>query len=249
MNGSFIWGMLFLLLVPLQAARLNDNSTVNADRRAALEKLTYEAVPKGGGEANKEILEAQRKIVDMGGEFFSRITSPRNIEEFKLEMAPGGEFVFAVKKVFSRQGEMQRQQEIRTENQELYLEEGQKRSSRHKIPQGALPVINGSILIQMRLFPFNEGKEWKIFLMDFSGRTFNGKVRQTGRETIQVPAGVFDCYRLEAVVDFLVIHPKNTFWVAADEPHILIKYDGKRGLFSPTYVTYLVSREITKAGG
>jgi hypothetical protein len=248
MNGSFVWGMLFLLLIPLQAARPGEKSNGDADRGAVLERLTYEAVPNGG-EADKEIIEAQHKVVDGGGEYFSRVTSPRSVEEFKLEMAPRGEFVSAVKTIFSRQGQMQRQQEIRREDQELYLEEGQKRTSRHKIPQGAIPVINGSILIQLRIFPFNEKKEWKIFFMDFSGRAFNGSVRQIGRETIQVPAGVFDCYRLEAVVDFFVIHPKNTFWVAAAEPHILIKYDGKRGLFSPTYVTYLVSREITKARG
>ncbi len=248
MNGVLIWGMLILFLLPLQTARLNENSPVDRARGAALEKLTYEAVPNGGGEAEKEVIEAQQLVNDGGGESLSRITSPRNIEEFKLEMAPGGVFVSAGKTIFSLQGKMLRQQEIRRENQELYLQEGGKVTSRHGFPPGSMPVINGSILIQLRFFPFDQGKTWKIFLMDFSGRTFNGTVRQTGRETITVPAGVFDCYRLEAAVDFIFIHPKNTFWVAASEPHILVKYDGRRGLFSPTYVTYLVSREIQAAG-
>ncbi len=247
MNGSLIGAMLFLLLIPLQDARFNENYAANTGG-AALERLTYEAVPNGGGEADKEILEAEHKVVDGGGEYRSRITSPRNIEEFRLEMAPGGKFVSAEKTILSLRGEKLRQQEIRRENQELFLREGEKKNSEHKIPLGSIPVVNGSILIQLRLFPFDQGKTWKIFLMDFSGRTFTATVRQTGRESIRVPAGVFDCYRIEAVVDFFLIHPKNTFWVAVSEPHLLVKYDGKRGLFSPTYVTYLVSREIKKMG-
>jgi hypothetical protein len=247
MNVGLICGMFILILLPLQTVRIDENSP-NPDRGAMIEKLRYEAIPKGRGEAEKEIIEAEHSVKGGGGEYFSRITSPHNIEEFKLEISPSGEFVSAVKTVFSLQGKKERRQEIRRENEDLYLQEGGKTVSRHNLPQGSKPVINGSILIQLRLFPFNQGKTWKIFLMDFAGRTFSGNVRQTGRETIEVPAGVFDCYRLEAVVDFYIIHPKNTFWVAASDPHILVKYDGKRGLFSPTYLTILVSREIKAAG-
>ncbi len=245
MNGVLHWGMILLITLPLQTARLDQTSKAGPERGAALEKLTYEAIPDSGGKDAKEIITTRH---DGGGGYLSRIDSPRDVEEFKLEMAPRGEFVSALMTIYSLQGHVQRRQEIRKEAHELVLLEGDKRTSRHKIPPGAMPVVNGSILIQLRFFPFDGGQEWKIFLMDFAGRTCQGRVRQTGRESIEVPAGVFDCYRLEVIVDLYVVHPKNTFWVAASAPHILVKYDGRRGLFSPTYETNLVSREI-QAGG
>jgi hypothetical protein len=58
-----------------------------------------------------------------------------------------------------------------------------------------------------------------------------------------VPAGEFECYRIEMVVDLPIFHPKVINWISTQKPNFLVKYQGKKGPFTPSYITSLVSWE------
>ena len=94
--------------------------------------------------------------------------------------------------------------------------------------------------------PFEQGKEWNIFMVDFSTVTFTVTIHQAAKELVVVPAGAFDCYKMEAVVDIPVLHPTITYWITVAEPHFLVKHEGKRGPFTPEYTTSLIAVERGK---
>lgn len=59
-------------------------------------------------------------------------------------------------------------------------------------------------------------------------RTFGVLIVPQGVERITVPAGTFNCYRLEmtlaGVLGYLV--PDNSFWLLQDDPHLIVKAEG-----------------------
>ena len=77
----------------------------------------------------------------------------------------------------------------------------------------------------------------------FLGKVGAATARQTGVERIEVPAGEFPCYRMEVLFHVLILSPKVVCWVTTEKPHVVVKSVGKRGVFTPTYVTTLVDKE------
>ena len=87
-----------------------------------------------------------------------------------------------------------------------------------------------------RAFPFGSGVEIRFNLvMDGRGGSpigaFAMYVRETGREEIRTPAGLFACFELEMGVASLPSvfagKYKYSFWHAEREPHFLVKYSDK----------------------
>jgi hypothetical protein len=80
-------------------------------------------------------------------------------------------------------------------------------------------------------------------MVDFSGDSITVTIHQEGTEKISVPAGEFECYRLVTVVNIPVWKPRITYWLGTKKPHLLVKHEGKRGAFTPSYTTSLLSYE------
>ena len=77
-------------------------------------------------------------------------------------------------------------------------------------------------------------------MVDFSQHSVTVAIRNTGVETVTVQAGAFECYQMEGIVNFFIIHNKNTYLISKNKPHILVKHIGKRGPFTSFYATELV---------
>ncbi|MGA2332669.1 MAG: hypothetical protein ABSG75_13005 [Syntrophales bacterium] len=80
-------------------------------------------------------------------------------------------------------------------------------------------------------------------MVDFTGYTITVEVQLAGTEMIAVPVGTFACYRMEVIVGISLLRPRVIYWVTKDAPHFLVKNVGKRGPFTDTYITTLISRE------
>ena len=76
----------------------------------------------------------------------------------------------------------------------------------------------------------------------FSGESITTTARQAGIERISVPAGEFSCYRMEVVIHTFILSPTMVCWVTTEKPHFVVKHEGKRSLFSPKYITTLLSK-------
>jgi len=80
-------------------------------------------------------------------------------------------------------------------------------------------------------------------MIDLSQHYVSVTIRQTGEEHVIVPAGEFECYRIEVIVNLSVFKPSIIFWITKNDPHFLVKHSGMRGPFTLHYVTTLVSIE------
>jgi len=107
------------------------------------------------------------------------------------------------------------------------------------LPADKTLAVDASALLWLRGFPFGSGEKRELFMVDWSGRTVDVDVHDRGLETIEVPAGTFACRRVEFVIRVLFFRPRITFWVAADPPRFLVRHRGKRGPFTPVFVTTL----------
>jgi hypothetical protein len=112
-----------------------------------------------------------------------------------------------------------------------------------KIPENIPLAVDASLLYLLRSFPFDTEAQWRVFMVDFSGHSIRITARHTGTEMVIVPAGDFDCYRIEVTVNLPIFQPKILIWLTKSEPHFLVKHSGKRGPFTPKYETTLKTIE------
>jgi hypothetical protein len=208
------------------------------------EKYRYEAIPIGGETSQKELTEITLVDEDRGITYISKTISPEDIEDITIHMDGQGRFISGLRTPTKRQNEKVQQEKVWLDDRKAYIERGtgeEKKRKEYELPQGMPLAVDGSLLVLLRSFPFNEGREWNVFMVDFSGYTITVTARQAGIEKVLVPAGEFECYRMEIVVDIPLFHPKVTYWLSVGKPNFLVKHQGKKGPFTPSYITSLVS--------
>jgi hypothetical protein len=103
-------------------------------------------------------------------------------------------------------------------------------------------AMDASLLFLLRSFPFDQNKEWDIYMVDFSQKSISVTARQTGVETVRVIAGEFRCYKIEVTVNLIIFTPRITYWLSKEKPHFLVKHRGMIEPLSRTYITQLVSK-------
>lgn len=94
-----------------------------------------------------------------------------------------------------------------------------------------------TLALVFRTFPFGQGEkvDFRVVMDGARGSplgTFNMYVQEAGREQVAVPAGEYDCYKLEmGVGGFAGVFARNYkyyFWYTAQEPHFLVRYEEKK---------------------
>ncbi len=211
------------------------------------EKYTYEAVWKGSErEDQKELIEME--IIHSAERIF--FTSKKVISDtqeiIKLEMLSDGSFLSGTKNIIDNHGKNIRIAEILKNNRKVYVEsykKGKKKIKEYMLTGENPLAVDASLLILMRSFSFGEAKSRKVFMVDFSQHSVNVTVHNAGVETISVRAGAFECYRMEVIVNLFIFHPKITYWITKSKPHFMVKHSGKRGPFTSSYISSLVSIE------
>ena len=218
----------------------------DSPRGRRVEKYRYESIASEGETSHKEWDQIELVDETHGFEYISKTTSPEKTEEITIHTDRGGRVISGLKTTSNHRDGSLQQDKVWTADRKVYVEsgagEGKKRKER-ELPQDVPLAVDGSLLVLLRFFPFDQGKEWKVFMVDFSGHSITGTIRQEGIEKVVVPAGEFECYRVEIVVDLLIFHPKVINWISTRKPNFLVKYQGKRGPFTPSYITSLVSLE------
>ncbi len=211
------------------------------------EKYTYEAVPEGREKTKNEIIEMEFVHSVEQIQSSQKIIRSDGQEVIKIAMLPDGSFLSGTKYFMNQQGRTIKTMRIVREKEMVSVEQhSEKKKERKdiKLPSDKLLAVDASLLVLMRNFPFDQGRKWDVFMVDFSRRSVSVSVRQADVEKIVVPSGEFECYRMEVVVKVFIFRPKITFWITKAPPHFLVKHKGKRGPFTPTYITTLISRDM-----
>ncbi len=97
-------------------------------------------------------------------------------------------------------------------------------------------AIGAEILAtELRGLPDQPGQQMRFVLLTMGGKTIGMLAKIVGRQRVTVPAGSFECYKVELapsgvaglVADLLM--PKMHMWYTVAAPHIWIKYQGPEG--------------------
>jgi hypothetical protein len=211
-----------------------------------IEKYRYEAIPTDHQTSPKDFIEMEFIDADGGTEYRSKILSSNSFEEISIQMDKKARFISGMRRSLQGPDRPVWQEKIWRDGDKVVVErqtEGGIKRKEHRLPPDKELAVDGSLLILLRFFPFAEGKKWNLFMVDFSGYAIGVTVLQEGRERISVPAGDFECYRLVTVVNIPVLKPKITYWFGIEKPNFLVKHRGKRGPFTPSYTTSLISFE------
>ena len=144
------------------------------------------------------------------------------------------------------------EEKIWRDNNKAYIEQDSGKGKNTRvlhIPEGATLAVESSMLVLLRFFPYESAARWDLFMIDFTGKAVAATARQTGVEHIALPAGEFTCYRMEVLCHLFILNPKVVCWVTTEKPHVVVKSMGKRGLFTPTYVTSLTWEQAPRPVG
>lgn len=209
------------------------------------ERYRYEAVPEGSREVSrKKSIDMNINRTDSQTIFTMKSVSAKEVEYIRLELDVDSNFVSGIRNVTHPSGKPKFGGSIWRKQQTVYVKRVSGRNQKireYDLPENKPFVVDGSLLLLLRSFPFDQNREWKLFMVDFSQNSVSGVIRQAGMETIRVKAGEFECYRMELIVHAFIFRPKITYWISKMEPHFLVKHRGKIGPFTRAYITQLIS--------
>lgn len=246
MNWVFFICIALMALSPFPGAAWSEEKPKGAEGGPPTEKYRYEAIPMDREKSEKEFVEMEFIHGERGIEYHSKVISSGSSEEISIQMDKGARFLSARRSRLQGPGIPVQEERIWRDQYRVVMERSDERgikSKEYSLPSDKELAVDGSLLALLRLFPFNEGRAWDLFMVDFSGYSITVTVHQEAIEKILVPAGGFECYRLVMVVNISVLKPKIIYWLGTPKPHFLVKFEGKRGPFTPSYTTFLVSSE------
>jgi hypothetical protein len=243
MSATVFFSIPFIII---SVCMLSDHPVTNAETNfQKIEKYRYEAVPERSQEASRQMsIEMDISRADSQTTFIMKSVSAKEVEYIRLELDGDNDFVSGVRHVTHPSGKPKLEGSIWRKQQTVYVKRVSGRNQKireYDLPEDKSLVVDGSLLLLLRSFPFEQKREWKLFMVDFSQNSVSGVVHQTGMETIRVKAGEFECYRMELIVHAFIFRPKITYWISKMEPHFLVKHRGKIGPLTRTYITQLLS--------
>jgi hypothetical protein len=237
--------LLPILMLLLQGQALSDERENRVRGKSDVEAYRYKAVPIGQ-EDDTEDIEAVLSFEVNDIVFSSKSVSRKAEERIGLKMTMEGNLISGTRS-FTKTSEKRTEARIWRDADKVYIEQTSgegKKTKALEVPHGATLAVEASLMVLFRCFPCELTTPWPLFIIDFAGQSINATARQTGVERITVPAGEFSCYRIEVVFHVFLLNPKVVCWVTQEKPHVLVKSVGKRGLFTPTYVTSLVGQQV-----
>lgn len=243
MKTLYLTLLLLLLMQPQGAARA-EKSEHGPGGDVHVAKYQYEAVPIGK-ENDRERIELNLSFEADGIGFVSRSISEKAEERIQIRMTRDGDLISGSRSLTSSSGSLTQEKIWRDANR-AYIEQTSGKGKKTKaldIPEGATLAVEGSLLVLLRFFPYKSAAQWDLFMIDFSGKSVAATARQTGVEPIEVPAGRFPCYRMEILFHVHILSPKVVCWVTTEKPHVVVRSVGKRGLFTPKYITSLTGEQ------
>ena len=219
----------------------------NRNEKRIDEKYIYEAIPvvKRSVE-EKEIIRMEIVSTGNGFSLTSETIGKNRLEVIRILTDKYGNFVSGTKETLRQSAEQTHREVIRRYDEKIYVESISKAGEKikgYKIPDSMRMAVDMSLLVLLRSFPFNTNEPWEVYMVDFSQNHISVTIKQAGEEHVIVPAGGFECYRIEVTINLPVVKPMIIFWLAKKDPHFLVKHSGMKGPFTLPSITTLVSIE------
>ena len=236
--------LLLLLLTAQQGPAFAEEGGGGPREWRHVEAYRYQAVPRGHEKDTEQIrvdLSFDQERIGLA----STALSDRGSEHIVLQLTGEGDLVSGERSFYSKSGELT-EEKVWRDGYRVFIERTsgtRKKTMAMNVPEGLVPAVESSMLVRLRRFPYRSTDSWKLLMFNFRGKSAPAVARQNGVERITVPAGQFDCYRVEVIFHVFFFHPQVVCWLAEKNPHVLVRSLGKRSLFGPTYDTRLVGTD------
>jgi len=114
---------------------------------------------------------------------------------------------------------------------------------------GKLTFSSDILAVILRGYDFDKRDLIEFYIFSSDAKLYNIIAKVMGKESITVPAGTFECHKMELTLDLGIFNlalkpflPKTYMWFTVAKPHIWLKYEGlESGIGTP----YIVM-ELTK---
>ncbi|MFC2170060.1 hypothetical protein ACFLRM_05815 [Acidobacteriota bacterium] len=239
-----------ILYLPLFSANLNQSIPPELAKQQPQSKevFLYEAYPVSGESS------AKKKTVEMTLDhyreekiFSMKTHSVKKIETVMIFTQSGGEFSSGEKTVADSSGKTLFLSNMKKKDQEVVVKAQKKKAwkiKKYVIPEGKELAVDGSLLVMLRSFPFEKGIKWELFMVAFSQKSVMVSVEEAGTELVSVPAGEFECYRMEVTIKIPIFRIKIIYWLTKKKPHFLVQHRGLTGPVLGRYLTKLVRFQL-----
>lgn len=229
---------------PADSAQAAPAAAASADTR--VERYVYVARPDNGDSALVETHHVEIERGDDGATTYRFDITRAGVRETGWTRAGAdGNFLAASRRVRQDGRGVVESDSFWVDGSHVVMQKtvgGKTETNREKIQKNKPLAVDATLTTWMRGFPFGQKDKIDVVLGDWLARTVDIDVRDLGVEPVKVPAGTFDCHKMEVTIRVLVFRPKVTFWVTKDAPHFLVRHAGKRSRNSPVYVTQLIER-------
>ena len=244
MKRIFFFGAALIALFFFPGRDWGIENQKGAATNSRIEKYYYEATPTDHPTSPKEFIAMEFIDAAETTEYHSRIISSGSSEEISIQMDKNARFISGMRRFTQGPDRPVQREKIWTNRHTVVVEkdeEGGVERKEYPLSPDKELAVGGSLLALLRFFPFDKGLKWHLFMVDFSGYSIGVTVHQDGREIIPIPAGEFECYRMVISVNIPLLRPEIIYWLSIQKPYFLVKHQGKRGPFTPSYTTSLVS--------
>jgi hypothetical protein len=244
MKARYLGTAVLFLLVPVQGLAFPDTIESGPAGQGYVETYHYEAMAVGK-ENDKEEMELAFSFEEDSAEYTSTIVSAKSDEHITVKMTKEGHLISGERSLRRSPGGAT-EEKIWRDGRTAFVEQTSgpdEKTIQLNIPEDRTLAVEGSLLVLLRFFPYDSATRWNLFMIDFSGKSVNATVRQTGIERVTVPAGAFSCYRMEVLIHIFILNPRIVCWVTTEKPHFVVKSEGKRGILTPKYITMLVGKQ------
>lgn len=207
------------------------------------EVYQYRSSPKGTDRPrSKESVQMTFRTTNEHMECSSQTIHDKFIEDVNVTTDLKGQLIFATRTTKKKVNKKVTDQcTIWLKDDKVHIKTSQKKTEVRRIEHDQKSAVDLSLLYLMRSFPFETDEEWQVLMADFSGRFITVAIRNRGKERLTVPAGHFQCYRMEVTISVLMLKARINYWLTTTEPHFLVKHEGKKGPFTRKYTTVLVT--------
>jgi len=131
-------------------------------------------------------------------------------------------------------------------NRELIAEQFEhgklKKIKTARLPE-TITFTSDILAILLRGYNFEAPEPFDFYIFSSEAKLFRIQAQMIGTETVRVPAGEFECYKMELILDLGVanlltkyILPKTYMWFSKKQPHYWLKFEGLEGGVGSPYV-------------
>jgi len=165
--------------------------------------------------------------------------NPLILETIRIAHDPGNNEIWRRNKIFDY-----RNRKLIAEQ----LEYGKLKKRKTSHLPATVTFTSDVLAILLRGYNFETPTPFDFYIFSSEAKLFRIQAQVVGTEIVQVPAGEFECYKMELILDLGIanlvtkyILPKTYMWFTKKSPHYWVKFEGlESGIGSPHVVMELL---------